>query len=240
MGVGTLYRRYPSRDALLEALTLRSFRLLVALAEEAEGREGDALARLDWYWDRVIDERDQLVLPLHGGPPVTADHVRAERARLHACLRRLLDAGRRDGSIRADVDTSDIVLFGAMLVAPLPGASDWDAVARRQKAIHLDGLRLDRRHSQRALRRRQRYQRDRLCLYITEQANPLSASDNGEGGMSAEMALWRFERGDATATEIQDVAREVLAELREPGSEASAAAVAAGLSPLTSPTPAPR
>jgi AcrR family transcriptional regulator len=141
VGVGTLYRRYPSRDALLEALTLRSFRLLVALAEEAEGREGDALARLGWYWDRVIDERAQLVLPLHGGPPVTADHVRAERARLHACLRRLLDAGCRDGSIRADVDTSDIVLFGAMLVAPLPGASDWNAVARRQKAIHLDGLR---------------------------------------------------------------------------------------------------
>ena len=141
VGVGTLYRRYPSRDALLEALTFRSFRLLVALAEEAEEREGDALARLDWYWDRVIDERDQLVLPLHGGPPVVADHVRAERARLHACLRRLLDAGCRDGSIRDDVDTSDIVLFGAMLVAPLPGASDWDAVARRQKAIHLDGLR---------------------------------------------------------------------------------------------------
>src|SRR3954452_4119446 len=140
VGVGTLYRRYPSRDALLEALTLRSFRLLVALAEEAEGQEGDALVRLDRYWDRVIDERDQLVLPLHGGPPVTADDVRAERTRLHACLRRLLDAGCRDGSIRADVDTTDIVLFGAMLVAPLPGASDWDAVARRQKAIHLDGL----------------------------------------------------------------------------------------------------
>jgi AcrR family transcriptional regulator len=141
VGVGTLYRRYASRDALLEALTLRSFRLLVALAEEAEGREGDALARLDRYWDRVIDERDHLVLPLHGGPPVTADDVRAERARLHACLRRLLDAGYRDGSIRDDVDTSDIVLFGAMLVAPLPGAADWDSVARRQKAIHLDGLR---------------------------------------------------------------------------------------------------
>ena len=107
-----MYRRYPSRDALPEALTHRSFRLLVALAEEAETREGDALARLDWYWDRVIEQRDQLVLPLHGGPPVTADHVRAERARLHACLRRLLDAGRRDGSIRDDVDTHDIILFG--------------------------------------------------------------------------------------------------------------------------------
>ena len=49
--------------------------------------------------------------------------------------------------------------------------------------------------------------------------------------MPAEMAQWRFERGDATATEIQDVAREVLAELREPSSEASAAAATAGLNP---------
>ena len=49
--------------------------------------------------------------------------------------------------------------------------------------------------------------------------------------MSAEMAVWRFERGDATATEIQEVAREVLTELREPGSEASAAAGTAGLDP---------
>jgi hypothetical protein len=49
--------------------------------------------------------------------------------------------------------------------------------------------------------------------------------------MSAAMATWRFERGDATATEIEDVAREVLAELREPGSQASAAARTAGLDP---------
>lgn len=49
--------------------------------------------------------------------------------------------------------------------------------------------------------------------------------------MSVEMAQWRFERGDATATEVQDVARKVLAELREPGSEASAAVGIAGLDP---------
>ena len=141
VGIGTLYRRYPSRDALLDALTHRSFRLLADLAEEAEARDGTALARLDGYWDRVIDQRDQLVLPLHGGPSVTTEPARAERARLHACLRRLLAAGRDDGSIRDDVDTGDIVLFGAMLVAPLPGAgAEWDAIARRQKAIHLDGL----------------------------------------------------------------------------------------------------
>jgi hypothetical protein len=49
--------------------------------------------------------------------------------------------------------------------------------------------------------------------------------------MSVDMAVRRFERGDATATEIEDVARVVLVELREPGSEASAAARMAGLDP---------
>jgi hypothetical protein len=53
-----------------------------------------------------------------------------------------------------------------------------------------------------------------------------------EGDLSTEMTLWRFQRGDATATEIQDVAREVLAEMREPGTEANAAARSAGLDPV--------
>lgn len=140
VGVGTLYRRYPSRDALLEALTHRSFRLLARLSEDAETRRGDAVARLDWWWDRVIDQRDQLVLPLHGGPPIISDHVRAEQARLHASLQRLLDIGRREGRIRDDVDIQDVILFGAMLITPLSGAPEWDAIARRQKAIHIDGL----------------------------------------------------------------------------------------------------
>jgi hypothetical protein len=45
------------------------------------------------------------------------------------------------------------------------------------------------------------------------------------------MTTWRFQRGDATATEIQDVAQEVLGDLRKPGTEADAAARAAGLDP---------
>src|SRR6478735_5412187 len=47
--------------------------------------------------------------------------------------------------------------------------------------------------------------------------------------MSGEMAVRRFERGEATA--IETVAREVLLELREPGSEAWTAAQRVGLDP---------
>lgn len=140
VGIGTLYRHYPSRDALLDALTLRSFRLLLELAQTAERRDGTALDGLDWWWNQVIELRDQLVLPFGGAPTATSLPVRTEQARLHESLQRLLAQGQRDGSIRADVSTRDLIIFGAMLVASLPGAVDWTVTARRQKDIYLDGL----------------------------------------------------------------------------------------------------
>ncbi|HEX2264429.1 MAG TPA: TetR/AcrR family transcriptional regulator [Pseudonocardiaceae bacterium] len=140
VGVATLYRRYPNREALLDALTHRAFELLLELARAAESREDTALACLSWWWDRVIDQRDQLVLPLGGGPPVTSAQTLAVQSQLHNSLQRLLERGQRECSIRDDITTRDVVIFGAMLVAPLPGAGDWDRTARRQKEIYLDGL----------------------------------------------------------------------------------------------------
>lgn len=49
--------------------------------------------------------------------------------------------------------------------------------------------------------------------------------------MATTAVRWRFERGEATAAEIEDVAREVVGELGDPASEASGAARAAGLDP---------
>jgi AcrR family transcriptional regulator len=140
LGVATLYRRYPHRDALLDALTHRSFGILLTVAEQAEAREDSALASLSWWWDRVIEARDQLVLPLGGGPSVMGAPTSAIRSQLHRSLERLIARGQREGSIRADVTLRDIVLFGAMLVSPPPGVAGWDRMARRQKEIYLDGL----------------------------------------------------------------------------------------------------
>lgn len=140
VGVGTLYRRYPNRDALLDALTHRSFELLLAQARAAESRDETAWACLSWWWDRVIDLRDQLVLPLGGGPPVMSAPTLAVRSQLHHSLDRLVARGQREGSIRADISVGDVIIFGAMLVMPLPGAQDWSRTARRHKQIYLDGL----------------------------------------------------------------------------------------------------
>ena len=60
VGVATLYRRYPTREALLEALTTRSFRMVLAVAREAADLGSTALVALDHFLDRTIDHGSEL------------------------------------------------------------------------------------------------------------------------------------------------------------------------------------
>jgi AcrR family transcriptional regulator len=140
VGIGTLYRRYPNREALLEALTLRAFRLVLACAENAESLRQPGLETLSSFLDAVIGHADQLVLPLHGGPVPTAAETLAARSSVHQALQRILDRGQRDGTIRADAATRDIIALTALLAQQLPNDQGRDQAPRRLKAFFLDGL----------------------------------------------------------------------------------------------------
>lgn len=139
VGIGTLYRRYPSREALLEALTMRSFQLVLECAKGTEELDGPGLAAVSSFLDCVISHRDELVLPLHGGPVPADPDTLAARTSVHQALERLLDRGRSDGSIRMDATTRDVIVLGAML-AQVPDNPDGSQASRQLKAIFLDGL----------------------------------------------------------------------------------------------------
>ncbi|MHA3701907.1 TetR/AcrR family transcriptional regulator [Jatrophihabitans sp. YIM 134969] len=140
VGIGTLYRHFPTREALLDHLTHRSFLQVLANAEAAE-RDGstpvDALRR---FVEAAISQRNELVLPLHGGPPATAPETLVVRAAVHRCVRRVLARGRADGSIGSDVTARDVVVFGSLLAQPRPVDPGWDATCRRLLATWLAGL----------------------------------------------------------------------------------------------------
>ncbi len=138
VGVATLYRRYATRDALLEALTERSFRMVLEVAVDAASHGGSGLEAVSWFLDRTLEHRAELVLPLHGGPTDLPAGIVAVRAAVHRALGVLLARGREDGSVRADVTPADVVVFGAMIAQPL--APGWERAARRQKALFLRGL----------------------------------------------------------------------------------------------------
>ena len=140
VGVGTVYRHFPSREALLGALTRRSFQLVVGAATKAAETDGSGIEAVRHFLDATITHGPDLVLPLHGGPLVVDRETGLLQADAHRVIGSMLHRGRRDGSIRGDVRTRDLVLFGALLAQQLPHVPDWDENARRLVDIFIAGL----------------------------------------------------------------------------------------------------
>ncbi len=140
VGIGTLYRHFPSRDDLLDHLTHVSFEQVLANAQAAERDAATAAEALRRFIEAAISQRNQLVLPLHGGPPLRSPKTRAVRDQVHRILRQIIDRGRADGTIARDVTPRDIVVLGAMLAQPRGPDPGWDTTCRRLLATYLAGL----------------------------------------------------------------------------------------------------
>jgi AcrR family transcriptional regulator len=141
VGIGTLYRHFPTREDLLNFLTHRSFERVLSNVQAAESdgmTAGDALRR---FIEAAIAQRHELVLPLHRGLPVTVPETRAVRDQIHRTLQRIIERGRTDGTISQDVTPRDVVVLGAMLAQPRQSDPEWDATCRRLLATYVNGLR---------------------------------------------------------------------------------------------------
>ncbi len=140
VGIGTLYRHYPTRPALLTALTFRSFQLVLRHARAAALSDAPAPEAVEQFFEHTIAARDELILPMHGGPVIRDGKIVALQTEIRDLLEQVLARGRRDGTIRPDATPIDIIITGAMLAQPLPHATHWDQLARRQATIFVAGL----------------------------------------------------------------------------------------------------
>jgi AcrR family transcriptional regulator len=140
VGIGTLYRHFPTREDLLGYLTHASFERVLANAEAAESNGATGTDALRRFIEAAVGQRNELVLPLHGGPPPAWPRTRIVRDRVHQVIQQIIDSGRADGTITRDVAPHDIVVFGAMLAQPRESDPDWDATCRRLLATYLAGL----------------------------------------------------------------------------------------------------
>jgi AcrR family transcriptional regulator len=140
VGIGTLYRHFPTREDLFNSLTHRSFEQVLSnvRAAESDGTTADDMLRR--FIEAAIAQRNELVLLLHGGLPVTAPETLAVRDQVHRALQRIIERGRTDGTISQDVTPRDVVIFGAMLAQPRPSDPEWDATCRRLLGTYLNGL----------------------------------------------------------------------------------------------------
>ena len=140
VGIGTLYRHFPTREDLLGHLTHASFEQVLANAQAAEGNGATGAEALRHFIESAISQRNELVLPLHGGPRPASDSTRVLREQVHHVIQRIIDRGRADGTIIREVTPHDIVVFGSMLAQPRPPDPGWDATCLRLLATYLTGL----------------------------------------------------------------------------------------------------
>ena len=143
VGVGTVYRRFPDKELLIEALFEQRLEELVELAE-------GALAHDD-PWDGLVAflERLLAVQACDRGLKEVAlstahgqERVRRARGRLAPVVRTLIERAQAAGVLRPDVVGPDVALVQFMLAAVIDYSADVHPdVWRRMLAIVLDGLR---------------------------------------------------------------------------------------------------
>jgi AcrR family transcriptional regulator len=143
VGVGTVYRRFPQKELLIEALFEERVGELVAIAERAL-EEDDPWEALVGFLERAQALQatnrglKELVLStIHG-----RERVACVRERLAPLADALVERAQASGQLRPDVDGTDLPIVQVMLGAVVDVTRDvapdtW----RRMLAIFVDGLR---------------------------------------------------------------------------------------------------
>jgi AcrR family transcriptional regulator len=146
VGIATLYRRFPVREALMRAVAVHVLTEMGAEARAARDEEADPFAALSRYLRRALDLRIAAVMPVLG-LRLDLEHdeeVRRARDGVTPVYERIVAAAHASGQLRADVGAGDIGMMLIRLSRPLAGAFPREldnATAHRQLELMLDGLR---------------------------------------------------------------------------------------------------
>lgn len=144
VGIGTLYRHFPTREALYEAVYRREVEQLGELAEELKGEAAALEALRRWLRANVefVATKKGMAAALAlaaGGAPTELTAFSHER--LTKAVGTLLDRAATSGEIRTDVGPEDLLrtLVGMCLLHDQPG---WQAGVIRMLDVLVDGLRV--------------------------------------------------------------------------------------------------
>jgi AcrR family transcriptional regulator len=143
VGVGTLYRRYPNRDALLAQVCLDGVRRAQAAADLAldRARSHPWGAFVGFVTTCLVDGDGSLVAALAGTVRPTAELVEAAE-RLRPTVQELLHSVQAAGAVRADITAADVAMILEQLRAV--GVKDLQRAAtlrRRYLGLVLQALR---------------------------------------------------------------------------------------------------
>lgn len=139
LGVGTLYRHFADKQALLAAIIGRRFQAMTTVARSADELEDPAAAfdaLLVGYLESAAPDAAFRFAILGPEEPAWAD-IQAEKVAFAAIVDRIVRRAVAAGLLRADFGADDFVLITRGAMANMSGGADW----RRHLALQLDGIR---------------------------------------------------------------------------------------------------
>jgi AcrR family transcriptional regulator len=143
VGVGTVYRRFPNKELLIDALFEERIGEVVALARAAAGDE-DAWRGLSRFLEGAVDllASDRGLRELVLGATYAPERIVHGRSRIKPLVDDMVGRAQAQGTLRPEVGASDFPLLLMMLDAVVDTTRDVaPATWRRALGIVLDGLR---------------------------------------------------------------------------------------------------
>lgn len=143
VGVGTVYRRFATKEELVEAIFEEGIAELVCLAETAL-QHSNSWDGFVWFIERHCELaatdrglREMVYSKAYGG-----DRVDCAREELVPLISKLVDRARSDGYLRADIAHSDTPIIGLLAGTVSEWAGHVDPeLWRRYVALLLEGMR---------------------------------------------------------------------------------------------------
>ncbi len=141
LGIGTLYRHFPTREALYVAVYAREIDQIVALADECLTQDDEVAALRRWLYAAIdlVETKKGLIAALALSTDTTSAISSRFTARLLDSLAPLLTRAVASGALRDAIDSEELLfaLFGMCMMRTGPG---WQDSVRRLADTMIAGL----------------------------------------------------------------------------------------------------
>jgi AcrR family transcriptional regulator len=142
VGIGTLYRHFPTRDALMEAVYRHNLDQLIADADELAATKPpvEALEEFMQRFVAYVATKKGLANHLKSVVAADSDLFTSSHDRMTATLNRLVEAAVESGGIRDDVDPADLLraLAGVCMTSDMTQSQEQPC---RISRLLMDGMR---------------------------------------------------------------------------------------------------
>jgi AcrR family transcriptional regulator len=145
VGVGTVYRRFPTREELFDELFYEQLDVMVATAQAAAEAD-DPWQGICQFLEQIFEQQAanrglrELLIGHRGGTELS----RRAQSRLRPVVARLVEAARESGQLRAGVGETDLAMIPVMINPLVAASREVDPeLWRRWLAAILDGIAAD-------------------------------------------------------------------------------------------------